>query len=212
MGKMLFKVLNKDGTPRNGGTGKWILPRGKKPGEWMPKVKNIEPCSRGYHLCEFEDLLEWLGPVIWIAEGRGKSIRDTHKTVFPEARLLKKVSTWNNKTARLFAADCAEHVLHLNPDPRCEKAIAMARRFAQGKATQTQLAAAWAAARDVIKDAGGDVVRDAVKDVAWAAARYAAGATVRATAIAMAWDVAWAAEQKWQTRKLWEYLKVGDKP
>ena len=54
---------------------------------------------------------------------------------------------WSDSTVRLFAADCAEHVLHFYEDKypgdnRPRKAIEMARKFARGKATGEEFAAA----------------------------------------------------------------------
>ncbi len=184
-----YKSLGKGGIACNGGTGKWNLPENGNSGEWMPKIDNIKPCLRGYHLCREEDLLEWLNEEIYEAEGRGKFIRhENNKDVFHEARLLRKLDTWNEKTARLFAADCAEHVLPIFEkffpnDNRPRLAIQAARDFANGKID----AASWDAAR--------------------AASWDAAGAAFWETARVASWDAARAAEKKWQTAKLMEYLK-----
>lgn len=93
---------------------------------------------------------------------------------------LRTVCPEHEKEVRLFAADCAEQVLHIYEarypsDNRPRLAIEAARAFANGEITEGQLAAAWA--------------------TAWAAARAAA----RATAGAAAWDAAWAAQLKMMT-------------
>ena len=192
-----YKILGKGGVAANGGIGQWSLPQDGKPGAWMPKIENIEPCVRGYHLCRVEDLVYWLNEEIFEAEGRGEFIRHGDKDVYPEARLLRKLDAWNEKSARLFAADCAEYVLHLfekrHPnDNRPRAAIQAARDFADGKINKEQLAtardAAWAAARAAARDAAWAAARDAEREAAWAAA--------------------WAAERKWQTTKLREALNI----
>ncbi len=189
-----YKVLGKNGEPCNGGIGKWNLPENGQPGQWMPKIENIMPCVRGYHLCRAEDLLLWLNEEIYKAEGRGEFIRhENNKDVFPEARLIKKIESWNDKTARLFAADCAEHVLPVfekkyPKDDRPRKAIQAARDFVNGKITDKQMAAAGAAAWNAARDAAGDAFWDAAGAAAWAAARDA--------------------ERKWQNDKLFQYLEV----
>lgn len=124
----------------------------------MPKIENIEPCERGYHLCEGESqLVEWLGPSIWEAEWRGDRIDAGDKIVVSEARLVRKLDTWNDRTARLFACDCAERVLSIFEskypgDSRPRTVIEVSRRFAVGDASRAELdaarGAAWAAARD----------------------------------------------------------------
>ena len=188
MNERLFKVLGKDGEPFHGGSGKWSLPANGEPGDWMPPIKgDLVPCANGYHLCREKDLLRWLGPTIWAAEYRGERIDDDEKIVVREARLIYQYANWNERTSCLFACDCAERVVHLcGDDERPRKAIEVARRYASGKATNEELTAAWAAARD------------AARAAAWDAARAAARAT--------AWDAARAAEQEWQTARLLEFL------
>jgi len=238
MSKKLFKVLNEDGSCWNGGWGSWSLPTQNtdgtwEPGEWMPPIKGrLIACENGYHLCREGDLLEWLGPAIFTAEYRGDRQDDDDKIVVREARLLDRLDTWNDRTARLLACDCAERIVHLCDDPRSQQVIDIARRYANGTATEEELAAAraaaWVAARaagDAAGDAAGGAAEDAewiaaravarVARVAWVAvdatwaawdvARVAAWDTARA-AWGAAWDTAWAAERKWQTKRLMEYL------
>ena len=178
-----YKVLGKDGVSCYGGSGQWHLPKNGKPGKWMPKIEDIDPCARGYHLCEASDLREWLNEEIYEAEGRGESVRDEDKTVFEQARLIRKIEAWNDRTARLFACECAERVLpifekHCPGDDRPRKAIEAARKFAEGEISLEKLDAAW--------------------DAAWAATSSATSSAAR--------DAARDAERDWQTERLWWYL------
>ena len=92
--------------------------------------------------------------------------------------LTEKRGIWNKldpTKLRLFACDCAEQALPIYEkdypdDKRPRKAVETARLFAEGKATQKELAAAWYAARA----AAGAAAWDAVWYAAWCAARYAA--------------------------------------
>ena len=82
------------------------------------------------------------------------------------------------KIARLFAADCAEHVIHLfqqqrPADTRPRHAIETARRYACGLATDAEQAAARAAAWDAARAAARAAAWDAARDAAWDAARDA---------------------------------------
>ena len=184
-----YKILKNDGTCANGGLGKWYLPKKLadgtwKPGRWMPKIDDrLIPCEHGYHLCRPDDLIYWLDEAIFVAEFEGEMVLDDNKIVVRRARLLRKVETWNERTARLFACKCAEHVLPIfekkyPDDTQPRKAVEIARKYANGKATKTELAAA----------------RDAARDAAWDAAWDAAARAAAAAAADAAWDAAWAAE------------------
>ena len=210
----LFKVLNKNGSPIYG-TGTWSLAKDGQPGKWMPPIKGaLAPCANGYHLCREHDLIHWLGPTIYEAEHRGDRVDDADKVVVREARLLRKVEAWTETAARLFACDCAERVLHIYEkqypnDKRPRRAIEIARQFAAGHASRSELAAAWAAAwaaaRAAAWAAAGAAAWAAARDAVWAAGD-AAGDAVRAAAGDAARAAAWAVEHQWQTRTLLEYL------
>ena len=113
-----------------------------------------------------------------------------------------------NRILRLLACDCAERALKKcgdNPDPRSINAVKVARRFANGNATEEELAAARAAAGYAAGYAAGAAARAAARAAAGAAAGAAARAAARDAAGAAAWDAAGAAraaENKWQLKRL----------
>jgi hypothetical protein len=154
---LYLKVLGPNRTACHGGVGQWA-----EPGVWMPKL-TPRLCQSGYHvLSDTKQLLEWLGPEIWLCEVSGKIIHDTNKSVAAEARLVERLP-WDDRSARLFAADCAEDVLPIfereHPgDSRPRDAIEAARLFADGHISRSELDAAWAAARA----AAAHVVRDLI--------------------------------------------------
>ncbi len=182
----LYKVLGEDGRACNGGTGAWPVPVNGTPGEWLSVEGPLRPCEHGLHLCRRQDLVEWLGPVIWRAEAAPDAAREDcdNKVVVARARLVARVTTWTDRSARLFAADCAERALareraaEREPDARSWAAIQAARDFAEGR----------------------------ISAAAEAAARAAAWAAAEAAAEAAAWAAARAAERGWQTERLWWYL------
>ena len=175
----LYKVLDEGRMPYNGGSGQWL-----PAGQWMPPVEGpLAACRNGYHVCRIDQLLSWLGPTVWLVEVRGDVLIEPAKCVARQAMLGRRLA-WDARIARHFACDCAERALGRleTPDERSVNAIAVARRYADGQATDHELAAAWAAARD------------AARAAARAAASYAASCA------------AGDAERRWQARRLWAYL------
>ena len=184
----LYKVLNGGRSTYQDFV--WPLPKGKRPGKWLPKIKGeLVACENGYHLCREKDILEWLGPEIYEAEHKGELVDAGPKVVVREARLIRKCDGWNETTARLYVADCAEHVLHIfeqerPDDDRPRKAIEAARAYARGEINAAAVAAAraatwdaaWAATWSTARDAAGAATWDAAVpvDAAWAAAGAAA--------------------------------------
>ena len=171
----------------------WPLPNGK-PGKWVSVKGDLKMCERGVHACTPEQAMVWLQAEAYVIE-LGAVTDDGSKLVARKGRLVRKLDRWDEKNQRLFAADCAEHVLPIfekeRPgDDRPRKAIEAARAYARGEIN----AAAW----DAAWDAAGAAAWDAARAAAWAAARAAAGAA--------AWDAAGAAEHRWQTRRLRKYL------
>jgi len=133
-------------------------------------------------------------------------VEDDDKIVVREARLLRRFEMWDDRTARLFACDCAERALPLfeseRPDDnRPREAIEVARRYANGEATNEELTAAadasWAASWDAAWNAARAAAWNAARVAAWAAWNEARAAT---------WAATWAAEREWQYARLCEYL------
>ena len=99
-----------------------------------------------------------------------------------------------DKFARLLAVGFALEVQHLMTDPRSLAALDTAERYAQGRATDAELAAANIAANIAANAAANAAAGNAARDAgaaawaaAWAAARDAGG-DAGAAAWAAAWD------------------------
>ncbi len=212
-----YKALDARGRSTHGGSFQWSLPSGDGPGDWTPTINDVAICERGYHVVNLSGLLGWIAPRIFVAEMRGARVRQVHKWAVSAVRLVRETA-WTERSARLFAADCAERVLPIferaRPgDDRPRRAIAAARAYARGKIDAAVSAAAWDAARAAARaDARAAVsaalsaaVRDAVRDAASAAVSAAAWDASRDAA----WDAARAAERQWQVRRLRRYL-VGE--
>jgi len=110
---------------------------------------------------------------------------------------------------RLYAVWCARQVQHLMTDPRSLAALDVAERYANGKATADELAAARAAARAAAWGAAWAAVWDAAWDAARDAARDAAGVAARGAAGAAVWDAAWdAARDAARDAQTREFLRI----
>jgi hypothetical protein len=153
-------------------------------GEWKRHLDpaKLEPCEYGYHYVTGVDVFEWLHEDLYVAEAcpDHPPIDGDHKHVTCRLRIVRPVPNWDGRTRRLFAADCAESALLTErvcgrePDPRSWEAVSMARRYADGDATDVELQAAYTAAEAAAW--GGARVVDA-----WGAARVAAWAANAAT-------------------------------
>ena len=129
-------------------------------------IRDLEPC---YDPTEYlpED---WSGTVLDILDIKDCSLED---------RLWVVTFFLSDKVNRLFAVYCARQAIALveNPDERVLEAVEVAERFALGKATKKELAAARVAA-----------------DAVWAAASGAASGASVASAVARATSVASASD------------------
>ncbi len=158
-----------------------------KEGETRTLDGEIVICAHGYHASRTAwDALQFApGPVLCLVEVEPVE-EHTEKLVSRSRRLIKAVNV--ERELREFAADRAERVLHFYEeaypgDQRPRAAIATARAYARGEATDGELNAAARAAADAAADAA--YAARAAADAARAAA-YAARAAVYAAAYAAA--------------------------
>src|SRR5574343_1805475 len=99
----LYKTL--DGTAGAYGHGDYTdyLPKGKRPGKWLPKVKP-ELCESGYHYCTNPlDCLSHYGPDLYDVEVRGTVVTGADKSAAEQMRLVRRVDCWTEENLRLFA-------------------------------------------------------------------------------------------------------------
>ena len=89
----------------------------------------------------------------------------------------------DDRTLRLFTCKCVREVWHLLTDERSRKAVEVAELYAVGEATDEELAAARAAARDAAMAAAWDAAWAAAMAATWAAARAATWAAARDAAM-----------------------------
>jgi len=164
----------------------------------LNKIQICNPCSKGWR-----KLLKYLGKTVADDESLPFSvILDSNG--LEDALWCCRTAPEHNRVWRLYAVWCARQVQHLMTDQRSLNALDVAERYANGQATDKELSAAWATAKDAWVT--GDIARgtalaavlaaEAATRVAGAAARVA-GAAARETALAAAWAAeaaVWAAE------------------
>ena len=212
----------------NGGSGRY-----PGVGRWTRHLDPdlMEPCVYGFHLTEGVDLLRWLGPTIYEAEPCPDHplVDAGDKVVTCRVRLTRKL-TFDDRVARLFAADCAESALlgvraaGFEPDVRSWRAVDVARRFASGDASHEDMSAARSAARSAAGSAAwsasGSASRSAAesarsaaesavesaRSAAWSAARSAALSAAESAAWPAAWSAAWSAADSALYDRLTDYL------
>jgi hypothetical protein len=185
-----YKFLQNDNTGEYSGFDySKYLPKGFSKGEWLPKVENIELCESGYHVCTVENILEWKNEKLYIVELRGKTEDGDSKTVGQQMRFIKKVKGWNEKNLRLAAADIVEKISlpiwknYYPEDITLEMVISVVRRYANGKATDDELSAAWSAAESAAWSAAESAAWSAAESAAWSAAESAAWSAARSAAL-----------------------------
>ncbi len=158
MNRLALKFLNADGRGEYSRFA-WPPPREDgKPGQWVKAEGELIPCRNGIHACTLDQALDWLDARAYMIELDGRIIGIGDKLVARRGRLIRHLNRWDDKTIRLFAADCAEHVLPLYEskvplDDRPRQAIEAARALARGEidadaADAAASAAAYVSAHD----------------------------------------------------------------
>ena len=182
----LYKTMHGTAGAYSHGDYTGYMPRGKRPGKWLPKVQP-KLCVSGYHYCrDLKEALAHTGPDLFEVEVRGAQVSGSDKAAAEQMRLLRRVPEWNERNLRHFACDCAESALEYAQDDQREllqACIEVTRAYADWPDE-------WDAARAAAWDAAGAAAWDAARAAAWDAAWAAA----RAAAWAAAWDAAWDAQ------------------
>jgi len=144
----------------------------------LARIKAHKPCKDGY-----KELCANLGGIRKYGKDTPITLRQLYESNGHDDTLwcLRTTPKETQNLWRHFAVDAASLVEHLITDERSKNALVVARKYADGKATDVEMAAAWAAAWAAAGDAARAAARAAAGDAAWAAARDAAR------------DAAWAA-------------------
>ena len=151
----------------------------------LKKIKAHQPCKEGW-----EKLLKYLRKTKSDDEPLSLlTILDSNG--LDDALWCMRAIDGRDKEIRLYAVWCARQVQHLTKDPRSLAALDVAERYANGEATEEELAEAEAAAMDARDSAYvevSDATWNAANDAAMAAAMYAGSKACYASRVA--WDAA----------------------
>lgn len=156
----------------------------------LNKIRAHNPCSEGW-----AKLLRHLGKTQADDEPLAlATILDSNG--LDDALWCLRAVYGHEREMRLYAVWCARQVQNLTNDPRSLAALDVAERHANGRATDSELVAAHAAARAAVNDPTCTSARHAAMTAARAAAWFASAAA--------AWGAAWAAAAVASAAAAWD--------
>ena len=83
----------------------WTLPDGA-PGAWVEAP--VDPCRSGIHACRPSDLPYWIGRALFQVELGGEIVEEATKVVAARARLLRRVTAWDDALRDAYTRMCAD--------------------------------------------------------------------------------------------------------
>jgi hypothetical protein len=86
---------------------RWNEPGVRVIGEWVDASGDADPCHSGIHACRREDLPMWLQPELWKIELRGHVVEGPLKVVAAAARLVERITAWDEAAVAEYALACA---------------------------------------------------------------------------------------------------------
>jgi hypothetical protein len=109
-------------------------------GQWKPALSgDLEPCRNAYSGYGVDHLAESISLDLYVIESQSEWIEGRYKLYSRgPVRIIEHLRGWDERTARLFACDCAERALlrereaGREPDERAWQAVRVARRRTLG--------------------------------------------------------------------------------
>jgi hypothetical protein len=110
-----YKYLRSDGGSVFTGF-RWPLPT-KEPAAWV--AAPVDPCRSGIHACRAAGLPHWMGRSLYEIELAGDIVEERTKLVASRARLLRRVTAWDDSLRDRYTRMCADraHALALGASP-----------------------------------------------------------------------------------------------
>jgi hypothetical protein len=81
-----------------------------EPGTWLEAEVPTELCRSGVHALLPQVLSRWVAEELWWVELDGEELVAEGILLAPRGRLVSRVDSWNDATAREFARACAAHL------------------------------------------------------------------------------------------------------
>jgi len=201
-----FRFVNKDMTSNRDRKTKWEI------GKWNKQEGDLECCKNGLHasLTPLESLNNIYGDRWFIAEARGKIVKEDNKFCASEMRLINEIPVIVIKRFALFCEkQCLKNYEKEYPnDSRVSECIRITELYLDGEVTIDELSAA--------KSAAWLAAESAAKSAAWLAAESAAWLAKSAawSAESAAWlaaksaeSAAWSAVKSAQNKELMRLIK-----
>ena len=114
----------------------WPHPTEDAPGDWVRVEGEIQPCLSGVHACTPEDLVDWLDDELWEIELEDPVGGFDGKPLARAGRLVRRVESWNDESARAFVRHCVDHTARL-----AAESLAQAGQTAEAETLDAQRAA-----------------------------------------------------------------------
>jgi hypothetical protein len=114
-----YKFLRPDGSSVFTGF-RWPLPD-EASGAWIDAP--VDPCRSGIHACRPAHLPYWIGRALYQVELDGDIVEEPTKLVASRARLLRRLTAWDDSLRDQYTRMCADraHALALGTSPPLEQ-------------------------------------------------------------------------------------------
>ena len=185
--KICYRFVNENMTSNYDGETEWKL------GEWKKVEGKLKCCSNGLHasLTPLQSLNNVYGSRWFIAEYRGKIVKEDNKFCASEMKLIKEIPIIVVKRFALFCAkDCLKYYEKEYPnDNRIAECIKTTEDYLDGKATIDEQSVAESAAQSAAESS------ESAWSAVWSArsVRSAESAVSAESASSAAWSAVWSA-------------------
>jgi hypothetical protein len=84
----------------------WPKPYAGSAGAWVEVLGPLAQCAEGVHVCRPADLAHWLNDELWEVETGSEEQPGIDCTIVRQARLRRRIDSWNERGRAQFAEAC----------------------------------------------------------------------------------------------------------